>query len=452
MAFKRADRAESTAGKGQEGRLGRAAGHSRALGRFQPEDSPPRIRPGWHPGLPTLPAWALCTALSGLCGNVSAAEAPTVGTWFDGLGSPYGGCGVPQDLLETQDFVALNVYNTPGEYAKSPARPMQGADLASMGAFENGLNCGRWIRVTLGPVCSGTNDGAPGQPFCRGAGAQWVDDANSGGTLDMIVADSCGDGNAWCRDSRLHIDLSKASLARFSKDGTVLPNLEPAHWNNRALSWQYQPAPAYSGDVRIYFLKGAQKYWPAIMVTHLPNGIHAVEQSVGGVWKRADRYSDMGQGFILAPGEPFRIRLIDAADKPVMEGREYVFSAPAACGGATCDASATAAVYQAFPAGGAALRPRADHSLADGLSLHAIPGGLSLDFRAPWPGAWKVTALDARGRAAASAFFNAQGSPQGNTQGTQASRVELPGLGRGVYTLRFQSGTVRMAGKTFAIP
>ena len=43
---------------------------------------------------------------------------PVVGnsTYFDGLGSPYGGCGLPQANLDSQDFVALNVYNTPGDY------------------------------------------------------------------------------------------------------------------------------------------------------------------------------------------------------------------------------------------------------------------------------------------------------------------------------------------------
>ena len=31
----------------------------------------------------------------------------------DNLGSPYGGCGLPQDQLETQNWIALNVFNTP---------------------------------------------------------------------------------------------------------------------------------------------------------------------------------------------------------------------------------------------------------------------------------------------------------------------------------------------------
>ena len=31
--------------------------------------------------------------------------------------------------------------------------------------YDNGLNCGRWVKVTIGNYCTGVNDGAPGQPF-----------------------------------------------------------------------------------------------------------------------------------------------------------------------------------------------------------------------------------------------------------------------------------------------
>jgi hypothetical protein len=427
------------------GRLGLAAEHSPA---------PRGFRRGALPGAPRLVGLLTAIAFTFGFANIpvaaasaaAVADAPTVGTWFDGLGSPYGGCGVPQDLLETQDFVALNVYNTPGEYSKSPLRPLTGADLAIMGAFENGLNCGRWMEVTVGPICTGTNDGAPNQTFCRGAGAQWVEDEYSGATLDMIVADSCGDGNAWCRDSKLHIDLSKASLARFKKNGALVPNLEPAHWNNRQVSWKYKAAPAYTGDIRVYFLKDTQKYYSPIMVTHLPNGVHAVEQLVAGAWKRAEPFKDMGQGFILTSGDVFRIRLIDADDKPVFDSREYQFSPPAACGsaGGICSANTTPITYQSFPGGGSALRPAAEASADLRVSLHALPHALAVTFQASASGAWTVSALDARGRVAASSL--------GNAQVSQPCRVELPGLARGVYSLRFQSGSVRLAGKTIAIP
>ena len=57
-------------------------------------------------------------------------------THFDGLGSPYGGCGLPQAELESPDFVALNVYNTPGDYTFfcGPLR-IVGADGAPARAF-----------------------------------------------------------------------------------------------------------------------------------------------------------------------------------------------------------------------------------------------------------------------------------------------------------------------------
>lgn len=373
-----------------------------------------------------------------------AEEAPTVGTYFDGLGNPYGGCGIPQTLLETQDFVALNVYHTPGEYAAIPLRPLKGADTAVMGEFANGLNCGRWIEVTLGPYCKGTNDGAPSQPFCRGAGAAWVEDDFSGAVLNMIVADACADGNAWCRDSRRHLDLSKPSLARFTKDGKVLTQLLPDHWNNRGLEWKYIPAPDYSGDIRIHFLKGAQKYWVPIGITHLPNGIHAVEQKLGGVWKKAERYSDMGQGFILSPADTFRIRLLDADDKLVHGGREYVFAPPTTCG-RECVEAATPAPYQAFSPDGAALRshfprtPRASRQSAQPRIL-AIPGGLQLDFQAPYAGVWKVELHDLAGRLALVSTACTAASGEGH--------VLLPLAPRGVYSVVLVSGrAVQPAGR-----
>jgi len=44
-------------------------------------------------------------------------------TWFTGLGSPYGGCGLPQSALDSQNFLALNVQNSPGNYSNVP-RPI----------------------------------------------------------------------------------------------------------------------------------------------------------------------------------------------------------------------------------------------------------------------------------------------------------------------------------------
>src|SRR5579863_2178667 len=99
--------------------------------------------------------------------DVSGTPSPVTGnaTWFTGLGSPYGGCGLPQADLDSQNFLALNVQNSPGVYTNLP-RPIPPADASEIGMFDNGLNCGRWVQVTIGDNCNGTNTGAAGQPFC----------------------------------------------------------------------------------------------------------------------------------------------------------------------------------------------------------------------------------------------------------------------------------------------
>src|SRR5882724_9633178 len=78
-------------------------------------------------------------------------------TWFTGLGSPYGGCGLPQSALDSQNFLALNVQNSPGSYSNVP-RPISAANASELGMFDNGLNCGRWVQVTIGNICTGVND------------------------------------------------------------------------------------------------------------------------------------------------------------------------------------------------------------------------------------------------------------------------------------------------------
>ena len=86
-------------------------------------------------------------------------------------GGPYGGCGLPQANLDSQDFLALNVQNSPGVYTNLP-RPIPAADACEIGMFDNGLNCGRWVQVTIGNYCTGINDGAQDEPFCRNG--SWI--------------------------------------------------------------------------------------------------------------------------------------------------------------------------------------------------------------------------------------------------------------------------------------
>jgi len=279
-----------------------------------------------------------------------ASAAPVTGnaTWFDALGSPYGGCGLPQSALDSQDFVALNVYNTPRDY-NWYARPLPAGD-PKIGAWNNGHNCGRWVRVTISDFCTGTNDGAPNQPFCRNG--SFVADRYNGATMNMIVADSCGDSNAWCRDDPNHLDLSHASLNRFQQNGVPVGDMDPAHWNNRHITWEYIAAPNYTGDISIGFLQSAQVWWGAVSISHLANGIHGVDYFADGTWHTAQMNGDMGESFILLPtvqaGTQFQIRVHDVTDALINNGRVYTFSLPASCQ-PQCGTAYTQVTYTTSP-------------------------------------------------------------------------------------------------------
>lgn len=265
--------------------------------------------------------------------NLTGTPTPVTGnaTFFSGLGSPYGGCGLPQANLDSQDFVALNVFNTPGDY-NGHQRPVPPAMASILGMFDNGLNCGRFVQVTIGDFCTGTNDGAPNQPFCRNG--SFVSDQFNGATLTMEVADSCADSNAWCRDDPFHLDLHQDSLSRFMLNGAPTTGL-PNKWNNRHISWQFVPAPNYTGDIQIGFLQGAGPFWGAASISHLPNGIHGVQFFSNGTWQNATMDSDMGLSYVLLPtttgGTQFQIRVTDASDTLINNGRVYNFSLPASC-------------------------------------------------------------------------------------------------------------------------
>ncbi len=251
-----------------------------------------------------------------------------IGTYFDGIATPYGGCGIPENRLESPYYVALDVYDSPG-VGTMWTRPLQGADTAYMGEFENGKNCGRWVKVTILENClGGINDGALGLPFCRNGGT-WTPDGYYGATMNLLVTDACGDNNAWCRDNKYHLDIRRSALARFNKNDTLTTNLVPINWNNRKISWEYIEAPNYQGDVNIYFIQAAQQYWPAITINNLKNGIHGVQQKINGQWVDLTMNSDMGQSYIMKivnGNGPYTIRIIDASDNFVNGGREYTFS------------------------------------------------------------------------------------------------------------------------------
>ena len=282
-------------------------------------------------------AAVLLAQLSAGAITVSGTPSPVTGnaTWFSGLGGPYGGCGLPEANVDSQNYLALNVQNSPGVYSDLP-RPIPAADASEIGMFDNGLNCGRWVQVTIGSNCTGVNDGAQNQPFCRNG--SWVSDQYNGATLNMVVADSCDDPNAWCKDDPYHIDLHQSSLNQFVLNGQPVGNMYPNSWNNRQVTWQFIPAPNYTGDINIGALQGAQPYWPAIAISHLPNGIHGVQYYANGTWTAATMDSDMGDDYIVAPttgsgtaGSSYEIRVVDASGNLVNNGQVYNFSLPASC-------------------------------------------------------------------------------------------------------------------------
>jgi hypothetical protein len=260
-----------------------------------------------------------------------------VGTNFDSVGVPYGGCGVPAAQIDSSNYVALNVIQTPGDYrdlsAMGLSRPIPSSDASVIGQWNNGLNCGRWIAVTIGDFCTGPNSGAPGNGgFC--IGYQWIADQYNGATLNMVVADSCTDGNEFCRDSFDHLDLHTPSLGQFSLNGKAVPNLiTSGKWNNRQISWKFVSAPNYTGDILLGLGQNSQFYWMDLIITHLQNGIHKVEVMVNGKWQTAVMNSDMGQAYIMPSGAdvPYKIRVYDANDHLINNGRIYTFSLPTTC-------------------------------------------------------------------------------------------------------------------------
>jgi hypothetical protein len=342
--------------------------------------------------------------------DVTSTPSPVTGnaTWFSGLGQPYGGCGLPQADLDSQNFLALNVQNSPGNYSNLP-RPIPAADASEIGMFDNGLNCGRWVQVTIGNICTGTNDGAPNEPFCRNG--SWEADQYNGATLDFIVGDSCDDGNAWCKDDPYHIDLAQASLNLFALNGQPVGNMYPDHWNNRQVSWQFISAPSYTGDIKIGAIQGAQPFWPAIAVSHLPNGIHGVQYLANGSWVTAQMDSDQGDDYIIGPttgagtgGSQYQIRVVDASDGLVAGGEVYSFTLPSGCTNG-CSPPYTPITYTSSggspspspsPTGSPSPSPTPTHSPSPSPSpspTGSAPGGactLTSSVVSSWPGGYQL--------------------------------------------------------------
>ena len=378
--------------------------------------------------LALLAAVGSCAALVALQLPATAAtlEDPTVtevtgnATWFDALGSPYGGCGVPQADLDSQHFIALNVFNTPSDYTMY-TRPLADGD-SKTGLWDNGHNCDRYVQVTIGDYCTGTNDGAANSTFCKNG--EWVSDAYNGATLTMLVGDSCADPNGWCRDDPYHIDLAKASINQFVLDGAQTTGLLDK-WNNRHVSWKFIEAPDYTGDIEIAWLQSAQVWWPAISVNHLANGIHAVEYLQGGTWVDATMNGDMGQSYIIdgltSGASDFTIRVRDVNDELINDGREYTFNITDTCGTGSCSGAYTATTYTTSDGGSST--PSASASASPTVSISASAStSASASASAPASTSASSSAGTSAGCAATYATSNSwQGGFQGDVTVTAGS-------------------------------
>jgi len=411
---------------------------------------------------------ASALALGIFAGSGQGAPFEGMSTHFNGVGYPYGACGVPDEIawkeagMDTAsgqgnpfDYVALNVFDTPGNYASPGSmgkRPLTGSDTLKMGTYRNGRNCGRWIKITFGQECDGINDGAQNQPFCRN-GTGWFTDDHTGGSIHAIVFDQCSDGNAWCRDSRYHLDLHSPILNRLRKDGQLLsPLAQPTGkvdpnnryaaeyqvtgFNNRKIEWEFVPAPAYRGEPRFWFSEASKPYYTRVIVTHLPNGIHKLQQWDGSNWKDALMEGDAGQMWILpnAGQNSFKLRIVDAQDALAMGGRTWSMDFPKACGD-VCTAPATSA-DNLVGSGGAPI---------DTVAHHDTQGSSATNSVSPPTEAAIVQhgkRLDFPGQGGASGWIELA-SPDGrvsNRLAVAAGTADLSSLASGVWITRWFVG------------
>eukprot|EP00347_Sterkiella_histriomuscorum_P012510 403368303 len=252
-------------------------------------------------------------------------------THFDGIGQPYGGCGIPESLMGYPHYLALNVQNTPNDYGTFLHRPISNSEGSKIGQFNNGKNCGRFVRVHIGRFCTGVNSGNPGEPFCHNGSL--VDDEFTGAYQDYIVTDSCQDGNRWCRDDKNHVDLKTESLRSFKQNGK---QVDVSHkWGNREVHWDFIDGPSL--EMTVYFGQNAQEYYPAIFLAGIHNGIQSVEEKVNGQWREAKMNSDMGQSFVLTGNNSgvYEIQVKDIHGH-TYRGHSIKFTFPSNCPNKKC--------------------------------------------------------------------------------------------------------------------
>jgi hypothetical protein len=127
--------------------------------------------PAWWPGW-TIPIWRFFPW------TLAPVSHSSLSTHFQGCGTPYCGCGVPEGhLLDSNGkklpFAALNVVKGDGS-ASQRQNPSGSAiwtvPVARRSEYAFGANCGRWVEVTVKDNCvGGSNDPANGIICRRGS-------------------------------------------------------------------------------------------------------------------------------------------------------------------------------------------------------------------------------------------------------------------------------------------
>jgi hypothetical protein len=115
------------------------------------------------------------TASGRATSDVGGAMHQGLSTFFDGMGSPYGGCGIGaqnavDDTGKPLPFVAVNTLNPSAPMTYFGPGKDEAWNEAYVGMFQVGANCGRWMKITLGENCVGGGNGDT--PCTAGGGAR----------------------------------------------------------------------------------------------------------------------------------------------------------------------------------------------------------------------------------------------------------------------------------------
>lgn len=237
------------------------------------------------------------------------------GTIFSTFGGGGGACGISEEIIAKETggrlaWVALNVFNTPDYTVDRLAdrfdphlitRPVQNP--MERGLYENGNHCGRWIRAKF-----------------QVGGSTY--------TSTFVVADSCGDGNEWCRSSPGHVDLSVYEVARLATpERADCYSLEEARanqgwgcygleWPNADVEWEFIESPNPPDNIFFHWFINANPQWHAVTVSNLKNGISGLQYNKDGVWQDLKMDSDAGQRFALPWGvDTYQLRVKDRNGK-----------------------------------------------------------------------------------------------------------------------------------------